>query len=60
MLKPDFTFEAMLSYSRKRMKRKEIKNTLEFIKEYTLDINELCVEGTNIYSKKLNIGENYE
>lgn len=35
----EFAFEALLAYSRKKYSKKEVRQILEFIKNYTLEIN---------------------
>lgn len=34
-----FEFDALLAYSRKRYSKKEVRQILEFIKNYTIEIN---------------------
>lgn len=41
MISQNFTFEALLAVSKKRLTKKEIKTNLEFIKNFTLEINEI-------------------
>lgn len=35
----EFAFDALLAYSRKKYSKKEVRQILEFIKDYTIQIN---------------------
>ncbi len=41
MITPDFTFEAMLAFKRKNLSKEQVKGMLEFIKNFTIEINEI-------------------
>ncbi len=41
MVKPNFHFEAMLAYEKSSLTEKEMSILLEFIKNYTVEINEV-------------------
>lgn len=37
----EFTFDAVLAYNKKKHTKKEIKRTLQFLKDYTIEINDI-------------------
>ncbi len=41
MVAPGFKFEAVLAYKRKRLTRKQVDYLLEFIKDFTIEINDI-------------------